>query len=194
MCGCGTQGRIQLRSLLEVLPVSRANAYSIDEEEAKEYAAEMSEELDIPVNHVRDLGPAVHEADVCVTCTPAKQAYLDHSFVSPGTLLVAVGADSPDKQEIDPRLLSANTVIVDLLDQCASVGELHHAIDAGLMTASDIRAELADVIAGTATGRASDEEIIVFDSTGTALQDAAAAVLVYERALAAGYGSRFDFV
>ena len=153
----------------------------------------MSRELGIPVKQVEALKPAVQECDICVTCTPAKQPYLDQSFVTPGTLVVAVGADSPDKHEIDPGLLAANPVVVDLLDQCASVGELHHAIDAGLMTRSDVRAELADVVVGDVVGRSSEDEIIVFDSTGTALQDAAAAVLVYERALAGGHGTRFDF-
>ena len=194
MCGCGTQGRIQLRSLLEVLPIERANAYSVDHDEASQYASDMSEELGIPVKHAQDLEPAVKECDVCVTCTPAKKAFIDQSFVTAGTLVVAVGADSPEKQEIDPRLLAANHVVVDLLDQCVSVGELHHAIDDGLMTSADVRAELADVIAGKAVGRSSDDEIIVFDSTGTALQDAAAAILVYERALRGGHGTPFEFV
>jgi ornithine cyclodeaminase/alanine dehydrogenase-like protein (mu-crystallin family) len=62
------------------------------------------------------------------------------------------------------------------------------------MTSADVRAELADVIVGKAVGRSSDDEIIVFDSTGTALQDAAAAILVYERALRGGHGKLFEFV
>ncbi|UCD24816.1 MAG: ornithine cyclodeaminase family protein [Gemmatimonadota bacterium] len=194
MCGCGTQGRIQLKSLCEVLPIEHVNAYSIDEDEAANYAADMSRELGMRVEHALDLERAVRECDICITCTPAKKAYISQEFVTPGTLVVAVGADSPDKQEIDPKLLAANHVVVDLLDQCVSVGELHHAIEAGLMTAADVRAELADVVAGKTAGRWTDDEIIVFDSTGTALQDAAAAILVYERALNSGHGTRFSFV
>ena len=193
ICGCGTQGRIQLRSLLEVLPIEHVNAYSIDHDEASKYASDMSQELGISVEHALDLESAVSQCDICVTCTPAKQAFIDRSFVTAGTLVVAVGADSPDKQELDPRLLVANHVVVDLLEQCVSVGELHHAIDAGLMAAADVRAELADVVAGNTVGRSCDDEIIIFDSTGTALQDAAAAVLVYERALVSGHGTRFEF-
>lgn len=193
MCGCGNQGRIQLRSLLEVLPIEHVNAYSIDHDEASKYALDMSQELGISVERVLDLESAVRQCDICVTCTPAKEAFIDQSFVTAGTLVAAVGADSPDKQEIDPRLLAANHVVVDLLDQCVSVGELHHAIDAGLMAAADVRAELADVVACKKVGRSCDDEIIIFDSTGTALQDAAAAVLVYERALLSGHGTRFEF-
>ena len=70
----------------------------------------------------------------------------------------------------------------------AAFGDLHHAIGSGLMRSEDVRAELADVVSGRKRGRLSPEEIVVFDSTGTALQDVAAAALVYERALAGGIG------
>ena len=68
------------------------------------------------------------------------------------------------------------------------IGDLHHAIAAGLMRREDVRAELADVVSGRKPGRLSPDEIVVFDSTGTALQDVAAAALVYERARSSGAG------
>lgn len=193
VCGCGTQGRTQLRALQKVIPIERVNAHSIDREEAADFCAAMSAELGIPVEQAADPAAAVCHSDICVTCTPAQRYFIDRSYVSPGTFVAAVGADSPQKQEIDPRLLAASAVVVDLLDQCAAVGELHHAIAAGVMTVADVRAELGDVVVGRADGRSSDDEIVVFDSTGTALQDAAAAVLVYERAIATGRGFRFEF-
>jgi alanine dehydrogenase len=108
--------------------------------------------------------------------------------VAPGAFVAAVGADHPDKQEIEPELLAASAVVTDLLEQCAAIGDLHHAIAAGLMGPGEVRAELAEVVSGRKSGRLSEDEIVVFDSTGTALQDVAAAVLVYERARAAGAG------
>ena len=96
----------------------------------------------------------------------------------------AVGADSPVKSEIDPDLMAAAKVAADSLEQCAAIGDLHHAIEAGRMVGEDVHAELGDLIAGSRPGRESDEETIVFDSTGTALQDVASASLVYQRALA----------
>jgi alanine dehydrogenase len=194
ICGCGIQGRIQLRALTEVLPIVRVNAYSIDADEAREFAAEMANELGMTVDRTSDLAQAVGESDICVTCTASHKFFIERSYVSPGTLVVAMGADSPEKQEIDPQLTATSVVVVDLLDQCAEVGELHHAIAADLMTPDDIRGELGDIIAGRAPGRLSDEEIVIFDSTGTALQDAAAAVLAYERAVSGGRGRRFDFI
>jgi ornithine cyclodeaminase/alanine dehydrogenase len=193
MCGCGRQGHIQLRALCRVLPIEKVHAYSIDKPEARLFASEMSDELGIHVEAVNDLGGAVRASDVCVTCTPAHEAFLDRSFVGPGTFVAAVGADSPEKQEVDPRLLAEGKVVVDLLEQCVAVGELHHAIDQGFMTAGDVLGELGDVITSKVRGRSSDDEVIVFDSTGTALQDTAAAILAYERAVDLGKGSLIDF-
>ncbi|HEY9284995.1 MAG TPA: hypothetical protein VIP46_16190, partial [Pyrinomonadaceae bacterium] len=108
--------------------------------------------------------------------------------VRPGAFVAAVGADNPTKQEIDPSLMRSSKIVVDLLDQCALIGDLRHALAAGAVTRADVHAELGEIIAGRKTGRTSAEEIIVFDSTGTALQDAAAAALAYERALRSGTG------
>jgi ornithine cyclodeaminase/alanine dehydrogenase len=193
ICGCGKQGHVQLRALTKVLPIERVNAYSIDYEEADRFAHEMSEELNVEVKHVHDLGPAISESDICISCTPSTEPYIQQSFVRPGTFLAAVGADSPGKHELDPHLLAANKVVVDLLEQCVSVGELHHAVELGLMTAQDVHGELGDVVAGKVSGRSHDAEIVVFDSTGTALQDTAAAILAYERAIGSLQGQLLDF-
>ena len=101
--------------------------------------------------------------------------------------------DSADKQELDPRLIASHKVVVDLLDQCEMIGELHHALERGLLNKQDIHAELGEVIAGEKPGRTSDDEIIIFDSTGTALQDVAAAAIVFERAMSAGVGLAVNF-
>jgi ornithine cyclodeaminase/alanine dehydrogenase-like protein (mu-crystallin family) len=103
-----------------------------------------------------------------------------------------VGADSPEKQEIEPELMASSAVVVDVLEQCERIGDLHHAIAAGAMTRDDVAAELADVVSGRRPGRRREDEVVVFDSTGTALQDVAAAWLAYERALGAGVGIRLD--
>ena len=87
--------------------------------------------------------------------------------------------------------MASSALVVDLLEQCATNGELHHALDAGLMTRDQVRAELGEVVTGMKPGRTSDEEIVIFDSTGTALQDVAVAGLVYERAVSKGVGARF---
>ena len=83
--------------------------------------------------------------------------------------------------------------MTDLTEQCCAIGDLHHAIAAGAMSRADVHAELGEIVAGLKPGRTSDDEIIVFDSSGTALQDVAAAAAVYRRALEHGEGTRFSF-
>jgi alanine dehydrogenase len=111
---------------------------------------------------------------------------VDH--ISPGTFIAAVGADNEHKQEIDIELLAASAVVVDDMDQCATIGDLHHAIDAGVLTRSDVRATLGDVVAGRKPGRSGNGEIVVFDSTGVAIEDVAVASVAYERAVTENIG------
>jgi alanine dehydrogenase len=193
VCGCGRQGRAQLAALARVLPLQRAYAFDADEGVARAYARDLSAELGLDVRAVTDFVEAARTSDVCVTCTPSRRPFLFRGHVRPGTFVAAVGADSSDKQELDPALMAAGVVVVDVLDQCAAIGELHHALDAGAVTRERVHAELADVVTGRKPGRRSADEITVFDSTGTALQDVAAAAIVYEKAVAAGAGLSVSF-
>ena len=118
---------------------------------------------------------------------------LDPDDIAPGTFIAAVGADSPEKQELHPLLMAKSKIVADILQQCSVMGDLHHALDAGVVTLADVYAELGEVVAGLKPGRESDEEIIVFDSTGMALQDVAAASLLYEKAERQGAGIRVSF-
>jgi alanine dehydrogenase len=186
ICGCGNQGRVQLRALCHTLPIRRAFAWSPTAIRAREFAEAMSRELGIAVEPVEELGPALASSDVVATCTPAKRALFARA--REGTFIAAVGADSPDKQELDAHLTANAAVYGDLLGQCVSVGEFHHAVREGLATRDDFRGELGDLVTGRAAGRRNASEITIFDSTGTALQDVAAAMAVYRKAVASGGG------
>jgi ornithine cyclodeaminase/alanine dehydrogenase len=189
ICGCGSQGRIQLAALRRALPrLARAHAYDANLAAAEAFAAEASGS-GFRVEAAAELEPVARRSDVIVTCTPSKSFFLKKEHVRPGTFIAAVGADSSAKQELEPALVAGAKVVADILDQCVRVGEVHHAIAAGLMTARDVHGELGDVIAGRVPGRSSAEEIIVFDATGTALQDVAAAVAAYRKAVRQGRGS-----
>jgi len=193
ICGCGNQGRIQLRALCTVLALEHVYAFDVDEAQAHRFAAELSRELELAIEVVGQPASAVPKSDVCVTCTPAKRYFIHKEHVAPGTFLAAVGADNERKQELDPQLFVFNKVVTDVLDQCAEIGDLHHAIAQGLVQPSNVYAELGELAAGRKPGRTAREEITIFDSTGTALQDAAAAAVVYERAVQQERGSRFCF-
>jgi alanine dehydrogenase len=193
LCGCGEQGRVQLEAIAGVLPIERVWAFDADPERARGFAESRSRELSIAVQPTSDLTTVLRESDVCVTCTPSRVPFVASADVRPGTFLAAVGADSAQKQELDPAILARAKVVVDSIDQCAEIGELHHAIESGLMRREDVYAELAEILDGRKPGRTSDEEITVFDSTGTALEDVPAAAAVYEKAVALGRGTRFQF-
>jgi alanine dehydrogenase len=193
ICGCGNQGRISLKALTKVLPIEKVWAHDIDQGSSRRFASELSKELSVDIEPVIDLQTAVKQSDVCVTCTPSQHYFLKQAFVAPGTFIAAVGTDNPEKQELEPALLSRSKVIVDVLEQCATIGELHHALDAGVITRDDVYGELGEVIAGVKPGRTSADEIIVFDSTGMALQDVVTAAAVYEKAVSAEVGRLIDF-
>src|SRR5262249_55201850 len=163
-------------------------AYDVNETQAQCFADELSAQLKIPIETTTDLREAMKGSDVCVTCTPSTQFFLKQDYVQPGTFMAAVGADSETKQELEPTLLAQHKTVVDIVEQCASIGELHHAIASDLMTKQDVHAELGEVVAGTKPGRTSSNEIIIFDSTGMALQDVIAAATVYTRATNKGVG------
>ncbi|MGH7454211.1 MAG: ornithine cyclodeaminase family protein, partial [bacterium] len=122
ICGCGNQGRIQLRALTKVLPIERLYAFDQDAERARQFADEMSAEIRLTAQAVGDLKSAVRDSDVCVTCTPAKEYFLKKEYVKPGTFIAAVGADNAEKQELDPQLFVSNKIIADILEQCATIG------------------------------------------------------------------------
>lgn len=193
ICGCGNQGRIQLRALMRVLQLEHVYAFDLDFERARRFAEELSPRLAIAIEPVRHAGDAVLRSDVCVTCTPARGPIIMASHVRRGTFIAAVGADSAEKSEIDPAIFSSSKVVADIIEQCVRIGDIHHAIETGAIAIGDVHAELGEILCGRKTGRVSDDEVTIFDSTGAALQDVAAAAVVYERAIALGRGQSIAF-
>jgi ornithine cyclodeaminase/alanine dehydrogenase-like protein (mu-crystallin family) len=167
--------------------------YDQDREKARQFASGQEAELPIEVSAVSDLREAAAASRIIVTCTTARRWFLARDMVRPGTFVAAVGADNEHKQEIDPQLMAQATVVTDLTEQAVAIGDLHHAIDAGAVSRADVHAELGEVVAGAKRGRTRGDEIIVFDSTGTGLQDVAAAAAVYRRALEQHAGIPFSF-
>jgi ornithine cyclodeaminase/alanine dehydrogenase-like protein (mu-crystallin family) len=193
ICGCGAQGRAQLTALVEVLPLQQALVWDLDSEKADEFARTMRAELHLDVAVVREPSDATRQSDVIVTATTARSPFLTIDMVRPGAFVAAVGADSPEKSELAPQLMAAATIVVDILAQCATMGDLHHAIEAGQVALADVHAELADLVVERKPGRTRPAEITVFDSTGTALQDVASAASIYQRAMAGDVGSSINF-
>src|SRR4030095_5348556 len=165
----------------QVLPIEMVWAFDSDRIQAERLARELANELGIQIEFTNDLQLALRQSDICITCTPSKRPFLREEFIAPGTFIAAVGADNPEKQELEPMILNHNKVVADVVEQCATIGEIHHALEAALMTRDDVHAELGEVVAGTKWGRTAEGETIVFDSTGMALQDVVTAATVYEK-------------
>jgi len=182
ICGCGEQGRIQLRALQHKLSLDRVFAWDIDGQASRRFAAQMAADYRFEVTPIDALPEATLASDVIVTCTSSYSAFLGVEDVRPGTFVAAVGADNPRKSEIKPGLMAKAAVVVDLLEQSIVMGDMHHAVKAGVMKPSDVRAELGALIAQGRLGRLSPEEITIFDSSGTGIQDVAAAARAYELA------------
>jgi ornithine cyclodeaminase/alanine dehydrogenase-like protein (mu-crystallin family) len=187
--GCGEQGEAQLCAMAAVRPLRAGFAVDVDSARARSFAARLSLQLEWGEAST-NLAAAVAASDICVTCTTAESPLLFAEHLHPGLFVAAIGADNPAKQEIDATALSRSTVVVDSLAACAAGGDLHHAIKANAMTEQDVHGELSAIVIGRVSARSSADQVFVFGSTGTALQDVAAAVLVYRRAVADGAGLR----
>lgn len=180
ICGCGDQAAPQLEALRGVLPLRKGYCWDQDHDRAEALARHEG------LTAVDDLAQAARLSDVIVTCTTATEPFLRCGLVRPGVFIAAVGADSPEKSEIEPALMARALVVCDVVEQCLVMGDLQHAIAAGAMKTVDVHAALSDLVAGITPGRSTAEQITLFDSTGTAVQDAAAAVAIYRKAIDAG--------
>lgn len=188
--GTGTQARLQILALSKVRNFSMLKVWGRDSSHVKQYVKDMKAALDIEILAVKNAEQAVAGSEILVTATMSNTALVKADWVQKGVHITAVGSDSPEKQELESRLLKkADKYVVDSLKQCAQLGELHHAIAAGAMTENDVYAELGEVLLGIKPGRKRDDEITICDLTGIAVQDVVTSQLVYERALKKKMGS-----
>jgi ornithine cyclodeaminase len=183
MIGAGGQARFQLRAIAAAIMSDwkEASVWSPHPERCAAYAQEMTAALDKPVRTASSVEDAVRDADLIVTTTPARAALVQEPWVQGGATVIAVGADSPGKQELDPLLLvRADKVVVDLVRQAARLGELQHVCAPGsTVSAANVHGELGAVLLKKCAGRESASERIICDLTGTGAQDAAIAEAVW---------------
>jgi alanine dehydrogenase len=163
--GCGVLGRFHLEAL-KACGIDRVHVCDREPERARELAHWACKTLEMDCEAADVMRRATLASHVIVTCTPSREPFLGVDDVRPGTLVAAVGADNENKSEIEPALLMQSRVIADLTAQCLKSGDLHHAPDA------KVCGELADIVAGRLR-RTEPGEIVVFDSTGLAVQDLA---------------------
>lgn len=190
--GAGVQARYQLEALLQVRNPGRILVAARKMDQAERYAREMSERLGRPIEVAPSIEALVRQSDLIITATPADSPIVLSEWVKPGTHVTAMGSDIPHKRELEAALLGRAKVVVDRISQCLTQGELHHAVDAGVITAADVHAELGEVAAGIKPGRTSETEITIADLTGVGVLDAAVANVVAEAAEQGGVGRWLD--
>ena len=189
--GSGTQARYQIKALKLVRDFRRLLVYGIVAKQVDRYAQEMHSELGVEVVKAEHPEQVVRYSDFVVTTTPSRDPYLKAEWLHPGLHITCMGSDAEHKQELYPEVFSRlNRIVCDRKSQCFRLGELHHALEAGVISLEDDIYELGELTSGRRPGRQGDEEITVCDLTGVGVQDTAIALLAYERALARGLGTR----
>lgn len=187
--GCGAQAHAHIAAISAVRALERVFVFDIDATKARALSDSLTRSHSFAISVARSVSDATLSSSIIVTTTPSKKAILSSEHVAPGTFIAAVGADNEHKQELDIDLLKKSVIVVDDLDQCATIGDLHHAIAAGVLSRDNVAATLAEIVAGSKVARRHDDDIVVFDSTGVAIEDVAAAAIVFERAEAEGDGA-----
>ncbi|WP_027664845.1 ectoine utilization protein EutC [Rhizobium leguminosarum] len=191
--GAGMQARLQLEALTLVRSIREARIWARDAAKAQSVAAELAAKLGFPVIATPDARGAMTGADLIVTTTPSETPIIEAGWLESGQHLTAMGSDAEHKNEIDPAAIAgADLYVADSLKQTRRLGELHHAIDAGLVAGGAVFAELGQIVAGRTPGRTRNDQITIADLTGTGIQDTAIATLAFARAGAANAGTTFE--
>ena len=173
--GSGVQARHQVRCIRTVRDFRGLVAWSPTRARLDAYCDEMRAE-GYDVRAASGPEEVCAQADVLVTATPARAAVVRAEWLRDGMHVIAVGSDSPGKQELAADCLDrADLVVVDRFAQCSAFGELHHALAEALLTRNDVHAELGAIVAGKKPGRTSDREVTIADLTGVGFQDTAIA-------------------
>jgi ornithine cyclodeaminase/alanine dehydrogenase-like protein (mu-crystallin family)/uncharacterized protein YjiS (DUF1127 family) len=180
-----------LDALKSCFPIEEVRLFDIDTALAQAFATanRKSGFRSTPTSSTTE---AVDGADIIVTCTTSKSAVVTSGMNLKGCFIAAMGADNPEKQEMDPVLMGQARVLVDDLDQCAAGGDLSHALRAGTMSRDGVHADLAELASGQKAGRGSREELVIFDSSGSGVQDVAVAWSAYQAARTTRIGGRFN--
>jgi len=187
--GTGTQARLQLQYLKQVTTCRQVLAWGRGRPQLQRYRQD-AEPHGFAVETTRDAGGILRTCNLVVTATPATAPLLAVADLRPGTHITAVGADTPEKQELDSAILAkADVVVADSIAQCLERGEIHKAIQAGHLTRGAL-VELGDVIAGRQVGRTSEDQITVADLTGVAVQDIKVTCAVFEALTPGPSGTR----
>jgi len=190
--GTGVQGRAHAHAIAATRDLTGIRLAGRDLARTRTLAAELTGQLDVLVSAYDDVPAAVAGADIVVTATTATEPVLRREWLAPGAHVNAVGAYTPTTRELDTATMAEAAVFADSRESVSNeAGDFLIAKREG--ADNPVRAELGELLAGTATGRADDDELTVFESLGLAAEDLAAASFLYEKAARLGAGTAAEF-
>lgn len=173
--GTGAQSEFVIHAMQTVLPISKVNYYDTDKAAMAKFRGNIKPDIAV-LQPCSSIGETVKGADLVVTATAAKAhaGLIDIQHIEPGMHLHAMGGDCPGKTEFRRGVLENCTVVVEYLEQSLREGEVQN------NSPEVVHAELWELVCGLKTGRASDEEVTLFDSVGFAIEDFSTLKLVYQ--------------
>lgn len=194
--GAGAQGVMQIAAVCAVRPITRVIAVDVNEatlERLRQLLRDGWPEIEPRLETTTDSGAAVREADIICTATTSHTPVFRDDHIRPGTHISAVGAYTPEMQELPAETVARATVVVDAVDAAlAEAGDLIIPLRDGLVSREHFSRELGMVASGMAPGRASRDEITLFKSVGNAVQDVVVAKRAVDRARERGIGTEID--
>lgn len=186
--GAGVQAKMQLWAVAEARNLSRAIVYDISEGAKDAFISEMSKKLNLEIISAAS-ADEVLQADIICTATSSATPLFNGNKVKEGTHINGIGSHTPGARELDTAIVKRSKFVGDSREACfKEAGDIIIPVNAGEIPESHFYAELGEIITGKKEARTSDKEITLFKSNGLAIQDAATAKLVYEKAVSAGIG------
>jgi ornithine cyclodeaminase/alanine dehydrogenase len=191
--GAGAQARTQLWAMTIARDIGKAYVYDVDDEAVERFIAEMAPRLQLDIVKASSPVQVLEEVDIICTATSSPTPLFDGSKVREGTHINGVGSHTPNARELGTAIIKRSKIIADSYDACLNeAGDIMLPIKEGAIDKSHLYAELGEVITGRKPGRTDSREITLFKSNGLAIQDVAAAKLVYDKAVQAGIGTSVE--
>lgn len=178
--GYGNQAETHIEALKCVCKINSITISGRDTNKAKAFVSKLQSSLDIPITY-NSIKATCENSNIIITCTPSTKYFIEKEWIQNGTFVAAVGADSPGKNELDPLIMEKAKIVADIKQQVVKVGESQHAINQGIITENNIYCELGELITKKKEGRTNNNDIFIYDSTGTAIQDISTAAYIYEK-------------
>ncbi len=190
--GAGAQAQMQLAAMCEVRDISKAIVYDLSDEAVNKFIDDLSKKLGIDIIQAKNTDEVL-QADIICTATSSPTPIFDGTKVKMGTHINGIGSHTPNARELDTAIVKRSKFIGDSKEACLKeAGDFIIPLNAGDIDESHFYADLGEIVAGDKPGREYNNEITIFKSNGLAIQDAATAKLVYDKAVEAGIGNDID--